>query len=258
MTFAVAADAYDRHVGRYGAELAAALVGAAGLRVGQRALDVGSGPGALTRVLVELLGAENVASVDPSEPFVAAVRERFPGVDARLASAEELPFADGEFDAALAQLVVNFMADPETGVGEMRRVVRSGGAVAACVWDYPGEMLLLRDFWDAATDLSPELAGGHDERTKMRFDEDGELAQLWRECGLEDVEGGEFVVSAAYESFADLWEPFTRGVGPAGAHVVSLAEEERERLRGEYERRLGSPRGPFRLDARAWYAVGRA
>ena len=258
MTFAVAAEAYDRHVGRYGAELGGALAGAAGVRAGQRALDVGSGPGPLTRVLVELLGAENVAAVEPSEPFVAALRERLPGVDVRLASAEELPFADGEFDAALAQLVVNFMADPEAGVREMGRVVRSGGAVAACVWDYPGGMLLLRVFWDAATDLAPELAGGHDERTNMRFDEDGELAELWRECGLEDVEAGELVVSADYESFADLWEPFTRGVGPAGAYVVSLEEEERERLRGEYERRLAAPRGPFRLDARAWYAVGRA
>jgi SAM-dependent methyltransferase len=242
VTFAVAAEAYDRHVGRYGVELGTALAGAAGVRGGQRALDVGGGPGPLTRVLVELLGAENVAAVEPSEPFVAALRERLPGVDVRLASAEGLPFADGEFDAALAQLVVNFMADPEAGVREMRRVVRPGGAVAACVWDYPGEMLLLRAFWDAATELAPELAGGRDERTNMRFDEDGELAELWRECGLEDVEAGELVVSADYESFADLWEPFTRGVGPAGA----------------YERRLGSPRGPFRLDARAWYAVGRA
>jgi SAM-dependent methyltransferase len=257
VTFAVAADAYDRHIGRYGAELAAALAGVAGVRAGHRVLDVGSGPGALTKVLVELVGGENVAAVDPSEPFVAALRTRLPSVDVRLASAERLPFADAEFDAALAQLVVNFMADPESGVREMRRVVRVGGAVGACVWDYPGEMLLLRAFWDAAAEVAPELVAERDERTTMRFDEEDELADLWRRCGLEDVEAGELVVSAAYESFDDLWEPYTRGVGPAGAYVVSLEEEDRETLRGEYERRLGSPRGPFRLSARAWYAVGR-
>jgi len=255
VTFAVAADAYDRHIGRYGAELAAALAGVAGVRAGHRVLDVGSGPGALTKVLVELV--ENVAAVDPSEPFVAALRTRLPSVDVRLASAERLPFADAEFDAALAQLVVNFMADPESGVREMRRVVRVGGAVGACVWDYPGEMLLLRAFWDAAAEVAPELVAERDERTTMRFDEEDELSDLWRRCGLEDVEAGELVVSAAYESFDDLWEPYTRGVGPAGAYVVSLEEEDRETLRGEYERRLGSPRGPFRLSARAWYAVGR-
>ncbi len=258
MTFAVDAQAYDRHVGRYGRELGTALAQAAGVEAGQRVLDVGSGPGPLTRVLVELVGPGNVAAVDPSEPFVAAVRARLPGVDARLASAEKLPFDDGKFDAALSQLVVNFMADPEAGVGEMRRVVRSGGAVAACVWDYPGKMVLLHAFWDAAAALDPEGVAGGDERTNMRFDEEGELAELWRACGLRQVEAGELVVSAGYESFEDLWEPYTAGIGPAGAYVVSLAEERRESLRAEYERRLGLSRGPFRLDARAWYAVGRA
>jgi SAM-dependent methyltransferase len=258
MTFAVAADAYDRFVGRYGAQLGMALARAAGVHAGQRVLDVGSGPGALTGVLVGLTGAENVAAVDPSESFVAAVRERLPGIDARLAAAEELPFGDGEFDAALAQLVVNFMSDPDTGLGEMRRVTRSGGAVAACVWDYPGEMTLLRAFWEAAAELEPELVAGHDERTSMRFDERDELAELFRRIGLEDVEEGELVVSAGYESFDDLWGPFTSGVGPAGGYVLSLDGERCRALRAEYERRLGSPEGPFRLHARAWYAVGLA
>ena len=258
MTFAVAAQAYDRYVGRYGADLGLALVRAAGVHPGQRVLDVGSGPGALTAVLVELTGAENVAAVDPSEPFLAALRERLPGVDARLAAAEELPFEDGEFDAALAQLVVNFMPDPEAGLGEMRRVTRAGGAVAACVWDYPGEMTMLRAFWEAAAELEPELVAGRDERTAMPFDEEGELADLFRRVGLVDVEEGALLVSAGYESFDDLWEPFTSGVGPAGAYVASLDEQGRRALREEFERRLDPPEGSFRLSARAWYAVGLA
>jgi SAM-dependent methyltransferase len=258
MTFAVAAEAYDRFVGRYGADLGLALARAAGVHPGQRVLDVGSGPGALTAVLVELAGAESVAAADPSESFLAALRERLPGVDARLAAAEELPFEDGEFDAALAQLVVNFMSDPDAGVREMRRVTRPGGAVAACVWDYPGEMTMLRAFWDAAAELEPELVAGRDERAAMPFAEEGELAELFRRVGLEDVEEGELLVSAPYESFDDLWEPFTSGVGPAGAYVASLDAARRRALRSEYERRLGSPRGSFRLGARAWYAVGLA
>lgn len=258
LTFAVAADAYDRHVGRYGAELGAALARVAGVAPGQRVLDVGSGPGALTSVLVDLLGTEHVAAVDPSEPFVTALRERLPGVAARVASAERLPFGEDEFDAALAQLVVNFMREPETGVAEMRRVVRPGGHVAACVWDYPGEMTLLRAFWDAAAALEPELAARTDERTTMAFDEEGELADLWRRVGLEQVEEGSIVVSADYESFDSLWEPFGAGVAPSGAYAASLDEEQRTALCEEYRRRLGSPDGPFRLSARAWYAVGTA
>lgn len=258
MTFAVSPAAYDRHVGRYGAALGTALARIAGVQPGWRVLDVGSGPGALTAVLAGLVGAENVVAVEPSAPFAAALEERQPGVDVRQGSAEDLPFFDDVFDAALAQLVVNFMRDPEQGVAEMRRVVKPGSPVAACVWDYPGEMTLLRVFWDAAFAIDPARAGASDERTKMSFDEEGELAELWRRVGLENVEEGALVVSANYESFDVLWEPFEAGVGPSGAYAAALPEDARSAVRDEYRRRLGVDAGPFTLHARAWYAVGTA
>jgi SAM-dependent methyltransferase len=220
-------------------------------------LDVGAGSGAGTRRLVELVGPERVAAVDPSQPFAEALRDRLPGVDVRLASAESLPFEDGAFDAALAQLVVNFLADPDAGVAEMRRVTRRGGAVAACVWDYPGEMMLLRVFWDAAAELDPGGIEQVDERTRMPFARRGELAELWRRAGLREVEDGEVVVAAEYEGFDELWEPFTAGVGPAGGYAASLDDERREALKEEYRRRLPISEGAFRLEARAWFAVGR-
>ena len=256
MTFAVPGDAYDRFVGRYSYRLCDALARAVGLTSEATVLDVGAGTGMGTRRLVELVGPERVTAVDPSEPFVEALRARLPGVDVRLAPAEELPFEDGAFDNAFAQLVVNFMADPGAGVGEMRRVTRPGGAVAACVWDSRGEMTLLRTFWDAAAAVDPEGSEPADERTAMRFMGEGELATFWRQAGLGEVEEGQLVVSAEYESFDDLWEPFTKGVGPAGGYASSLDAEQQEVLKAEYGRRLGSPGGPFRLSARAWYAVG--
>jgi SAM-dependent methyltransferase len=258
VTFAVPADAYDRFVGRYSYDLCDALVEAAGIAPPASVLDVGAGTGVGTRRLAELFGPERVAAVDPSESFVEALRDRFPGADLRLAPAESLPFDDSAFDATFAQLVVNFMSDPEGGVTEMRRVTRSGGVVAACVWDYPGEMTLLRTFWDAAEALAGDDIRAIDERREMRFRRGGELGALWRQAGLEQVEEGELVVLAAYESFDDLWEPFTAGVGPAGGYAASLDPERQEALKGEYRRRLGVPDGPFRLSARAWSAVGTA
>jgi len=256
VTFAVSANAYDRFVGRYSYGLCDALATVAAVGAGASVLDVGAGTGAGTRRLVELAGA--VAAVDPSEPFVEALRERFPAVDVRLALAESLPFEDGAFDATLAQLVVNFMTDPGAGVADMRRVTRPGGVVAACVWDYPGEMTLLRVFWEAAAELDPDGAEAVDERTRMPFGRRGELGELWRRAGLGEVENGEIVVSAEYEGFDDLWGPFTEGVGPAGRYATSLGPERQGALRAEYRRRLSVPDGGFRLSARAWYAVGRA
>ena len=254
-TFRVSADDYDRFVGRYGRELAAALTEFARIERGMRALDVGCGPGALTTALAERLGAANVCAVDPSEPFAEACRARVPGAEVAVASAEGLPFADDTFDAALSQLVVNFMRDAEAGVRELARVTRPGGVVASCVWDYGGEMTLLRAFWDAAREVDHGGAAA-DEGAVMRWCADGELADLWRDAGLRDVRFGPLVVHAAYADFKDLWSPLPTGVGPAGAFCKSLDDERRARLHDAFRRRLGVGEGPFELTARAWAVAG--
>ncbi len=256
MTFAVAAEMYDRFVGRYSDALGRALAEKAGVRPGMRALDVGAGTGKLAGVLAETLGEENVAAVDPSEPFVAALEERFPAADVRQVAAEQLPFEDGSFDAVFSQLVVNFLTDPDRGAAEMARVTRGGGTAAAAVWDYRGEMTMLTTFWEAAAAVDERGAALRDERTRMRFGELEELVALWDGAGLGDVEGGEIVVSAPYEDFDDLWDPFLAGVGPAGDFAVSLEPDAQAAMREEYRRRLGAPEGPFELRARAWYAIG--
>jgi SAM-dependent methyltransferase len=256
-TFRTSAQAYDRHIGRYGAGLAAGLISAAGLAQGQRALDVGCGPGALTAALAELLGAEAVAAVDPSEPFAEACASRVPGIRVEVAAAEALPFDDDSFDAALSQLVVNFMSDAPAGVREMRRVTRPGGPVAAAVWDYAGGMTLLRRFWDAAVALDP-AAADLDEGRSMSYCRLDALSRLWREAGLEAVNGTELTVEGAYAGFDDLWQPLEGGVGPSGAYAAALQPERRSRLREELRRRLAVGDSPFRLTARAWVVVGRA
>jgi ubiquinone/menaquinone biosynthesis C-methylase UbiE len=254
--FRVSADAYDRFVGRYAPPLAQALLSFTRVTPGMRALDVGCGPGALTAALAERLGADHVSAVDPSEPFAEACRARVPEADVVVAKAEQLPFPDSTFDAALAQLVVNFMHDPEAGVREMARVTRPGGVVAACVWDYAGEMNLLRTFWDAAREVEPERAALVDEGTVMKWCGEGELAALWRQAGLHDVRFGPLVVGAAYEDFEDLWSPLPMGVGPAGALVQALDDAPRAALHDTFRRRLGVGDDAFELSARAWAVAG--
>ena len=253
--FAGPAEAYDHHVGRYGAELAAGLIRVAGIEPGQRALDVGCGPGPLTRPLVDLLGAESVAAVDPSEPFVDACRARVPGADVRVGVGEALPFGDDEFDAVLAQLVVQLMEDRETGVEEMARVVRPGGVVAACVWD-ARTMPVLRSFWDAALELGAERALELDDAKRVGYENPEELADLWRAHGLAEISTGEILVHADYESLDDLFRPFAAGAGHSGACYTALDEPTQQELRADVHRRLGEPEGPFALTARAWWVRG--
>jgi SAM-dependent methyltransferase len=252
VSFNVAAEAYDRFMGRYSALLAPQLADFAGVQTGQRVLDVGSGPGALTAQLVRRLGPEAVAAVDPSGPFVAAARARYPGVDVRQASAEELPFADGAFDAAIAQLVVHFMSDPVAGLAEMARVTRHDGVVAACVWDHAGSQGPLSLFWRAALELDP----GIEDESQLAGTREGHLAELFVAAGLRQVE--EAVLAAGFEhpTFEEWWDPFTHGVGPAGSYVATLGAEQQAELRERCRALL--PAAPFVLTARAWAACGLA
>jgi SAM-dependent methyltransferase len=250
MSFDVAAEAYDRFMGRYSVGLSAQLADLAGVAASQRVLDVGCGPGALTGELVRRVGAGNVAAVDPSEPFVAAVRERHPGVDVRSASAEELPFADDTFDAALAQLVVHFMVDPVAGLREMARVTRPGGVVAACVWDHATEAGPLGLFWRAARELDPSI----EDESRLPGVREGHLVELGRAAGLGRVEPATLAVSVEHPTFEEWWGPFERGVGPAGAHVATLDAASREALRRRCRALI--PGEPFTVTARAWAVRG--
>jgi len=263
VSFEVSADAYTRFMARYSEPLAVQFADLAGVASagessngpvslslgGQQVLDVGCGPGALTAELVRRLGPASVHAVDPSESFVAAARTRLPETDVRLASAEQLPFEDGAFDIAMAQLVVQFMNDPVAGLREMARVTRPGGVVAACVWDRGGGRSPLSPFWKAVDDLDQvegeSLGPGVNQ---------GDLARLFAQAGLAVVKDTELTVRVPQIGFDAWWEPVTLGVGPAGDYVVSLDDDRRARLRDHCQQILAE--GPPVVSATAWSVTG--
>jgi SAM-dependent methyltransferase len=215
-----------------------------------RVVDVGCGTGALTEELLRRVDRGAVAAVDPSASFVAAMRSRFPEMDVRQGSAERLPFDDGTFDAALAQLVVHFMADPVAGLAEMRRVTRRDGVVVACVWDYAGDRGPLAVFWDAARAIQPSVR----DESGLPGTREGHLVELLVAAGLREVTAAVLYATIEHPTFDEWWEPFTKGAGPAGAFVAGLDPEQQDRLRRECERRLSA--GPIVVTAAAWAARG--
>ena len=251
MSFDVSADAYLRFMGQYSEPLAARFADRAGVRRGQRLLDVGCGPGALAAELVRRAGADAVSAVEPSASFADAAHERLPGVDVRRSAAEQLPFPDRTFDVTAAQLVVHFMTDPVQGLREMGRVTRPAGVVAACVWDHAGGRGPLAAFWSAVRTLDPAAADESD----LPGVREGHLAALFAQAGLDQVQVTTLTVRVRHASFEQWWEPFTLGVGPAGAYVAALTPDRRSELREQCRRLL--PAGPVDVSATAWAATSR-
>jgi SAM-dependent methyltransferase len=181
---------------------------------------------------------------------VEAARVRLPDVDIRLASAESIPFDDGAFDVTLAELVVQFMSDPVAGLTEMGRVTKAGGTIAACVWDHGGDTGALSPFWKVARTLDP----GVDDESGLVGVREGQLVEIFEQAGVRDIQSTTLTVHEEFESFEQWWEPFTLGVGPAGAYVARLDDGERAALKRACERSL--PTAPFTISASAWTVRG--
>lgn len=252
MSFDADAGAYQRFMGRYSEPLAREFLVLLDPHPGQRALDVGAGTGALTAPLVEALGAHAVAAIDPSESFVGILRSRFPGVDVHRGVAERLPFDDGAFDIAAAQLVVHFMSDPVAGLSEMARVSAPGGVVAASAWDLQGGRAPLSLIYRGAQDIDPDV----DDESDRPGAGEGRLAELFAEAGIRDLRDLTLTVSVPYRDFDEWWQPFTLNIGPVGEYVASLEPDHREALRARCSELL--PPGPGELDVTAWVVIGRA
>ena len=254
-----AGDRYEPYVGRWSRLIARKFLDALALPAGIDWLDVGCGTGALTRTIVEHAAPRTVCGVDRSPEFVAHARARV--ADARVSfdvgDAQALPVADASVDAAVSGLVINFVAQPDAALREMKRAVRAHGTVAVYVWDYAEGMQLMRRFWDAAAVLD-RAAREQDEAVRFPLCRPEPLRRLFAEAGLRDVDVASIDVATTFRDFDDYWSPFLGGQGPAPGYAMSLDDARRTALRERLRSDLPIERdGSIRLTARAWSARGK-
>ena len=252
------AESLERYVGRWSRLVAREFVAWLQVPPGSRWLDVGCGSGALTETALAEAEPESIEGVDTSEAFVAYAASRVtdPRASFAVADAQALDRPDAAYDAVASSLVLNFLPDPARGAAEMRRVVRPGGVVAGYVWDYAGEMQLMRRFWDAAAELDP-AAADLDEGRRMAGCNPADLEALFSGAGLEEVETRAIDVPTVFADFDDYWSPFEGGQGPAPGYCVSLPPDRRAALRERLRETLpAAPDGSISLVARAWAVRG--
>jgi SAM-dependent methyltransferase len=246
-------DGYEQYMGRWSRLVVPSYAAFAGVKDGQRILDVGTGTGVVAITLESALPRSKIVGVDPSTGFIAYATRKVRSARLRfdVGDAQALRYDDASFDHAMALFVMNFVPDHDKALAEMIRVTRAGGVVSACVWDYGGAMESLRLFWDEAVALDPAAAPKHERN--MKLSRAGELGALWTRAGLDDVREAPLVIDQTFSSFGDYWKPFLKGTGPGGAHVASLSGERRKQIEMRLRRRLlgGRRDGPFTLKARA-------
>lgn len=249
---------YDSYVGRWSRRVAERFIAWLEVRYGADWLDIGCGTGVLTRTITELADPRSVVGVDPSRRFLIAAKAatRDSRVTFAEGVAEELPVEDRSVDVVASGLVLNFIPDLSDGLREMRRVGRHEAVIAGYVWDYGGEMQLMRRFWDAAVSLDP-AAAELDEGRRFSISRPDALATAFADAGLIDVEVVPIEVATVFTSFEDYWNPFLSGVAPAPAYATALEPAARERLRDLLDRTLPrEPDGSIDLVARAWAVRG--
>jgi SAM-dependent methyltransferase len=253
-----AGEAYEPYVGRWSRLVAGDFIDWLALPAGGRWLDVGCGTGALTQTILARAAPNNVTGVEPSDGFVSYALAHTGDTRAsfRLGDAQALPFADGTFDAVVAGLVLNFIPSPEKSAAEMKRVLRPGGTIAAYVWDYGGEMQLMRHFWNAAVALDPE-AKNLDEGIRFPICKPEPLFALFKDAGFDRIEGCVLDVPTTFKDFDDYWSPFLGGQGPAPTYCMGQTEDRRTKLRERIRSTLPIEKdGTIRLIARAFAIRG--
>lgn len=253
------AQAYERFMGRWSRQIAPLLVDFAAVANTGNVLDIGSGTGSLAFEVAKRKAGVHVTGIDPSPEYVgyAASRNPFPDrVAFQIGDAQHMEFKESTFDASVSLLVLNFIPDAAKALREARRATKPKGPVAAAVWDYGSRMRMLREFWDAATEIDPG-ADKLDEKN-MPLCRSGELSRLWRQGGLEQVEEQPLETEIRFSSFNDYWEPFLLGQGPAGAYVRKLDHSRLQALRSAVRRRVApsSEDDAFALPARVWAVRG--
>ena len=250
-------DPYERYVGRWSRRVAPRFVAWLAMPAGRRWLDVGCGTGALCGAIADHAAPASITGVEPSDGFRDTARARLAGrATLHRGSAAEIPLGDAEVDVAVSGLVLNFVPDQRAALAEMARVTGPGGTIGAYVWDYAGKMELMRRFWDAAVALRPDAAP-LDEGARFPLCRPEALAELFAASALERIEVTAIDIETPFASFADYWEPFCGGQGPAPAYAMSLDEAARAELRDRIRERLPvSADGSISLTARAWAVRG--
>ena len=252
------ASAYFGYMGRWSRLVAKEFVSWLEVATGRTWLDVGTGTGVLTQVILDQAAPANIVGIDPSKDYIAFAKQQINDerVEFRLGSTGDLTLEQSEFDVAVAGLVLNFIPSAEEALESIVSAMREGGMIAAYVWDYANQMQIMRHFWSAAIKIDP-LAAEFDAGKRFTLCQPDNLRALYTTGGLVDVEVIPIDIRTDFADFNDFWLPFLAAQGSISKYLMSLDKEAKAALRNQLQIQVPiHADGSIHLIVRAWAVKG--
>lgn len=252
-------ESYELFVGRWSRLVAHPFIHWLAVPTERAWLDVGAGTGVLTQVILNEAAPSKVVGVDLSPEYLGVARQRVTDdrVKFILEDAAAIAFDAPEFDTAVTGLVLNFVPSPEAVINAMKQAVRENGVIAAYVWDYGGQMEMLRHFWDAATTVDPSAAE-MDSGRRFTICKPDNLRALFESVNLSDVDVIPIDFETRFHDFDDYWQPILGAQGSLLEYLRGLDDETLKAIRDQLLTQLPiTADGEILLKARAWAVKGR-
>lgn len=245
-------DPYEYFMGRWSKRMAPVFLQWLNFPYHSRWLDLGCGTGALSEAITTAARPEHLYCIDPSAEFLAKAKERhLQNASFLIGSASHIPIPDATVDIVVSGLALNFFPDLPAAFSEIKRVLKPDGTIAAYVWDYAGKMEFLRVFWDAAQAIDT-AAYQLDEGNRFAICNTESLQEAFSTAGFSNIKSSCLDVDTAFKNFADYWDPFLGGQGPAPTYLASLSAVKQEQLKAAIQQQLPvNADGTIQLKARA-------
>jgi ubiquinone/menaquinone biosynthesis C-methylase UbiE len=249
-------EAYERLMGRWSRAAGDVFLEWLALPRELHWVDVGSGTGAFTELIIERCDPKQVDAIDPAEDQIAFARKRKAAERAafRSGDAQALPYPDSAFDVAAMALVISFVPDPFKAVAEMKRVVKPGGTVATYMWDFSPRGYTQWPLIEALATVNvkvPPLPGYRNSLIDS-------LTGFFEAAGLTQIATRTIDIEVSYTNFDDYWSSQTGLPNPTVQSIRKMTDPDIERLRANLRATLPTDRtGRIAYPARANAIKGR-
>lgn len=232
-----------------------AMITATAIDANKNVLDIGCGTGHSSDLIAR--SGATVIGVDIAKDMVDYARSSFPRIDFQIGSIENLAFGDNEFDVVYAANSVQYAADLNIALQELKRVCKPSGLIVAGLFG-PPDRVAYKPVLEALGPFMPEPPPGARPGGPFRLSTPGALEEAFTSADIVVLAKGEANCPFTYSGWDDFWRA-TRAAGPTQMAMSRVGIEAVEKANRDAVERLIAEDGSITFDPNVFiFVVGRA